>query len=181
MGLIGAVKWLVHDLGASRVLENAAFDGEDVWLGSDDLWPEEPARLQLVAESHDDDPPVTIKTLQWGLVLPGGETMWNTWQGINFDHPLGRLKMIATLQKTALDMGFAQEQVSEFLEAYSWATRYQVAAVVYEDSDACSLTDPAVTASGTESPDDMEYDRATDSPDHLPGDLHLRSVGSHEE
>lgn len=151
MGLIDTVKWLVNDVGTSKVLPNAAFDGEDFWAGPDDLWPEEPATLQAVAEAEDERPEI-ITTPQWGLILPGGEIMWNSWQGIDFDHPLGRLRMVATLQKTALEMGFAPEQVSEFTASYSWATRMQVAAVIYESTGEHALTDQIVSAS----PDDSE-------------------------
>jgi hypothetical protein len=93
-----------------------------------------------------------VTTTQWGLELPSGEVQWGFWSGIAFDSPLNRLRMVATLQKTALDMGFTEgAQSDEFLKMYRWQTREQIARIRYgENTEAFSLTDPAVSAAPVE-------------------------------
>lgn len=178
-------KWLLTEIEPRPYLP---VDGDYLLLdeGPDDLWPQEVLDSPAVAEG-----PELVITTQWGLRCPGGEVHWNDWQGITFDHPLHRVQMIATLQQTALDMGFAEDQVPAFLDYYGWVTRNQIAQVVYEDTGAYSLTDTAVSALGTpdngesngqvhllthnESPDDTAATEADTS-----GDLRSRSVGGHE-
>lgn len=79
-----------------------------------------------------------VITKQWGLLLPGGDIAWNSWQGIPFDNPLDRLHMVAKLQATANDVGWHQD---EFLARYGWVTRNQIARVCYEDTGCYGLTD----------------------------------------
>lgn len=158
--------------------------------GPDDLWPaDEHSRLEQSIITVEPD---LIVTRQWGLRCPGGEVHWCSWQGIDFDHPLHRVQMIATLQQTALDMGFAADQVPAFLDYYGWVTRNQIAQVVYEDTGAYSLTDSAVSALGTpetgESPDDSStlalnesHDDADATEADTSGDLRSRPVGGDEE
>jgi hypothetical protein len=167
-------------------------DGEFALIdeGPDDIWPPEEYRQELASPATPELNPELIVTQQWGLRCPGGEVHWNLWQGIGFEHPLGRLKMVATLQQTALDMGFAEDQVGSFLDYYGWVTRNQIATVVYEDTGAYPLTDSAVSAVGTpengelphddsSQPTESRDDFATPAPDPL-GDLRSRSVGGDE-
>lgn len=182
-------RWLVTELKPPEVL----LDGEFVLVdeGPDDLWPGE--EHSLLGQSIVSAEPQLVVTQQWGLRCPGGEVHWNDWQGITFDHPLHRVQMIATLQQTALDMGFAEDQVPAFLDYYGWVTRNQIAQVVYEDTGAYSLTDSAVSALGTpengESPDDGQiriltnesHDDADATEADPSGDLCRRSVGGDEE
>lgn len=152
MGLIGAalkvtaaVVDALRDPQRRPVLPpSGAFDGEDLWEGPDDLWPPDP-QISDTASA-----PQLVVTKQWGLRLPGGDIAWGFWQGIGFDNPLDRMKMVATLQKTAKDVGFGEgEQTAEFLAHYGWVTRNQIATVVYEDTGAYALTDTEVSTVGT--------------------------------
>lgn len=183
MGLIGMAKWA---LGIEPpTLGYGGFDGEDRWEGPDDLWPEEPSHIQAVAEQIDeiDSSPDIIVTRQWGLVLPSGEIKWNEWQGVTFADPMDRMRMIAALQRTAMDVGFAEYQVNDFLAGYSWVTRNQIAAVAYEDEGAFALTDSAV--SSTDTPRDgkshdrneSDADANGDAASNLPRNLRPGSMG----
>lgn len=88
----------------------------------------------------------TRVTEQWGLRLPDGDVAWNSWQGIPFDSPLDRLHMVATLQKTAQDVGFDPE---DFLARYGWETRNEIAQVVYEQTGSHPLMADEVSEVGT--------------------------------
>jgi hypothetical protein len=118
-----------------------AFD-EDMpdWAGPDDIWPEDP----VIADTGSE--PELLVTPQWGLKLPSGQIAWNSWSGVQFGDPLNRMLMVAKLKRTGLDLGFAETQLGEFCSRYSWVTRNQLATVVYEDTGAYLLTDPAVSA-----------------------------------
>lgn len=127
--------------------------------------------------------PEQITTAQWGLRLPNGEVHWNVWQGVTFYHPIDRLRMVATLRQTAIDVGLAEgEQVEEFVSRYSWETRTQHATVVYEQTGAYSLMHPAVSAlSAPDQQVENDHDsKDTDAPspeqDPLVG-VHSRPVG----
>ena len=110
------------------------------WSGPDDLWPPEPVVLPEPEEPKTTTPE-TVVTRQWGLRLPSGEVVWNEWQGISFGTPLDRLRMVATLQKTMMDIGFKEgEQVDDIVSRYSWATRDQIAEIVYRDTGIHPLT-----------------------------------------
>jgi hypothetical protein len=115
---------------------------EDIsdWAGPDDMWPEDPVIADTASE------PELLVISQWGLKLPSGEMAWNSWWGVQFGDPLNRMLMVAKLQRTGLDLGFAETQLGKFLCHYSWATRNQIATVVYEDTGAYPLTHPEVSA-----------------------------------
>lgn len=135
----------LKDLLKGMRLGSSALDGEDLWDGPDDLWPAETAQIEETLST-----PEVITTQQFGLRKPNGEIIWNVWNDpplvIPFDNHLDRLRMVATLRKTADDVGF---DADEFLSHYGWATRNQIAAVVYEDTGAYPLTDPTVCGVGT--------------------------------
>ena len=119
--------------------EDMAYDvADDIWGGADDLWPGEG-----IAATRSE--PELLLTAQFGLRLPNDTIVWNAWNNpplvIPFDNPLDRLRMVANLQKTATDLGF---EIEDFLTHYGWVTRNQIATVVYEDTGAYSLTDPAI-------------------------------------
>lgn len=168
------------------LLGSSALDGEDPfdWEGPDDLWPPEPTQI---AETP--SPAEVITTQQYGLRMPNGEIVWNAWNDpplvIPFDNHLDRLRMVANLQKTATDVGF---DVDEFLSHYGWATRNQIAAVVYEDTGAYSLTDPDVCGvsapslgnpdgSSTPTPDDTESPADSQAADDLARTVRPRHLG----
>jgi len=115
------------------------------WTGPDDMWPDAPWPEDPVIADTASEPELLV-IAQWGLVLPSGEIAWNTWSGVQFADPLNRMLMVAKLKRTGLDLGFAEDQVGEFLCRYSWVTRNQLATVVYEDTGAYTLTDPEVSA-----------------------------------
>lgn len=147
---------------------SATPEGGQAWDGPDDLWPDQECdELRLATElinsselTDTASKPELIVTQQWGLRLPSGEVVWNSWQGTSFEHPLDRLRMVAILQKTATDLGFREEteKIHDFLSQYSWATRNQIASVVYEDTGTFPLTASEVSktngldASGTGHP-----------------------------
>jgi len=89
--------------------------------------------------------------------------------------------MVAKLQKTALELGFAPE---DFVRNYGWVTRNQIDRRVYEDTGAYGLTDPEVSAQAT--PDlqdnDNESEHGTDCDPQPRVDtdcgVHRRSLGS---
>lgn len=141
--LIGRLATALLNWGAG-VLDkplHTEIETESPFDGADDLWPEDP----IIAETHSE--PELILTHQWGLQLPSGDIAWLDWQGTQFANPLDRLMMVAKLKKTALEIGYAEDQIGEFVNRYSWVTRNQLATVVYEDTGAYSLTDPEVAAS----------------------------------
>ncbi len=133
-----------------------------------------------------------LTTAQFGLRMPNGIVVWNEWcEGglqIPFNNPLDRLRMVANLQKTALDLGFDIEQ---FLEHYEWVTRNQIAIVRYEDTGSYHLTHPSVTGIAAvsvveEQARDDYYDsedessKETSAPDHNGGEVCSGPVGSTE-
>jgi hypothetical protein len=130
--------------------------------GPDDLWPaDDPTPAPQILDSGTDSE--LVLTHQWGLRLPNGDVHWGQWNDTDFSHPLGRLRMISILQKTALDVGFSEGlQVSEFLCHYGWVTRNQISRVVYEDTGSYALTDKRVSA--TDSPVEGENHGSQDSP-----------------
>lgn len=118
---------------------------DDLWSGPDDLWPESQDDDDN-HQSDDDNRTDTVTLLQWGLRLPDGTVSWGSWQGIPCDNPLDRMRMIATLQKTALSIGFAEgDQVAAFLGNYGWVTRQAVVSTVYSsETHSYALGDPVV-------------------------------------
>lgn len=109
--------------------------------GPDDLFPAEPdyvtARLEIDIPDDPRDEWTAYK--QWGLVLPNGETHWNSWQGNNFTHPIERTQLVAKLQATAADIGLAPgEQTDLFLSKYQWITR----TVLCKETGTCPLAHP---------------------------------------
>lgn len=151
-----------------------------VWDGPDDLWPEEPV-ADPVEESQISDTasePELLVHQQWGLLLPSGDIMWGSWNNLVFATPMDRVNVIANLQKTAEQCGFSEgEQTAGFLSHYGWVTRNQIATVVYEDTGAYTLTDPAVCATSTPSEETPDGQQDPDSPPHPGGDLCPGSVG----
>jgi hypothetical protein len=125
-------------------LPPAGVADDDFWDGADDTWPPEVGNIAEIPSE-----PEIIVSQQWGLRLPGGNIAWNGWQGHSFEHPLDRLKAIASLQKTALDLGYTQENSFEFLVRYRWVTRQMIASVVYEETGEHELNAPEVSAVGT--------------------------------
>ncbi len=124
-----------------------------------------------------DEGEVTTST-QWGLQLPNGEVHWGSWSGIDFSTPLDRMRMIATLQKTALDMGLSENgQSDELLNKYKWKIREATARIRYKDSGTFSLNDPAVSAAPVEN---STYDQSQDDSEasiYSPRTVHAGSVG----
>ena len=148
------------------------------WDGPDDLWPAEKPQITETFSQ-----PELVVTPRWGLKFPSGEIIWNTWQQVSFDDPMGRVLMVAKLQKTALELGFAPE---DFVRNYGWVTRNQIDRRVYEDTGAYCLTDPEVSAQVT--PDQGLQKHDNESEDGTDGDpqprvdtdcgVHRRSLGS---
>ena len=141
MGLIGLLQGVLSALTSrcSRpptrraAVEEMAYD---LWAGPDDLWPPEPQIPDTASE------PQLVVSPQWGLRLPSGEIVWTAWGDLPLADPLDRARMVATLQKTAVDVGFGDGQAAEeFLANYGWVTRNQIATVVYEDTGTYPLTD----------------------------------------
>ena len=108
---------------------SGVYDDEEQWSGPDDLDPED----DTAQPESFDQPELQVFTLtQWGLRLPDESIVWGNWRGFPFDNPLDRMKMIAALQQTALEAGFAEgEQMLAFLSNYSWATREAVVSTVF--------------------------------------------------
>ena len=138
----------LKDLFRMTPLSPSSLDGEDPfdWAGPDDLWPSENAEVRKLRVADPPEvAPEVITTEQYGLQMPNGDIIWNAYSDagvtIPFDNHLDRLRMIATLKKTAADVGF---DVDDFLSHYSWVSRNQIAAVVYEDTGSYSLTDSEV-------------------------------------
>lgn len=114
------------------------YDDEDFWAGPDDTWPgEKTAEIRCEPE--------VLTSQQWGLRLPSGEIVWDIWQGIDFDNPLDRMRMVATLQKTALDIGFGEGQIGEFLKHYTWELREQIRHVYYGKMTSYQMLDSHVS------------------------------------
>lgn len=137
--------------------------------GPDDLFPLGDdyvrARISIDVPSPSMSAPETVVDHQWGLVLPNGDIHWNAWQGVHFGHPIDRTQMVATLQKTAADIGLAEgEQTDQFLARYRWVTRYQHATVVYEQAGAYPLTDPQVFALGAPDVGERPHDDNPSNP-----------------
>lgn len=138
--------------------------------GPDDLWPAD----EYLAVSEPPAEPTLQVTQQWGLRLPNGEVHWNTWQGIVLDGPIDRMKMVATLQKTAADIGLAPgEQTEQFLARYQWVTRNQRATVIYEDTGVYPLADSYASAL-----DAPEVNESSDGHDHQPP-IYVTSSNGH--
>lgn len=180
MGLIHTFKDLVDFLGevAGKPYKpppGACFEGPD------DLWPPESPDPEPEKEKKEEpqiadtaSEPELVVTRQWGLRLPDGRIAWNSWSGITFDDPLDRVRMIANLQKTAEQVAFEQQ---DFLAHYGWVTRNQIAAVVYEDTGAYSLTDSEVSARSTPTGEQDDGTTNDDSSQRDGGGLHQGSVG----
>lgn len=119
-------------------------------------------------------------SIEWGLELPNGDVQWGSWSNIDFSTQLDRLRMIAALQKTALDIGLNENgQSDEFLNKYKWQTREKKSKISYRNTGATfSLTDPAVSAAPVEN---STYDEPKNDPDSSTvdshRDLHPGSVG----
>ena len=130
--------------------------------GPDDLWPHgEYERCQVTDNTN------LHVAEQWGLKLPNGQIHWKAWQGISFGDPMGRVRMIAALQKTAEDIGFpAGFETEDFLSKYQWVTRLEKATVEYEDTGAYPLTDPYVSALGTPEVDESCHGDNPENPLH---------------
>lgn len=126
--------------------------------GPDDLWPSEGP------QGEDDKTVVVVR--QWGLQLPDGSISWGSWQSIPFDNPLDRLRMIATLQQTALNVGFGEgEQVAEFLGRYQWRTRDATIATSFSDiTNTFALGDPIVA--------EVSGNGSTDGEEKINGSVH---------
>jgi hypothetical protein len=117
-------------------------------------------------------------TIEWGLELPRGEVQWKSWSGIDFSTPLDRMRMIATLQKTALDMGLnANGQSDEFLTKYKWQTREKTARIRYKNTGTFSLNDPAVSAAPVENSINEQSQDDSETHVHSYRNLHPGSVG----
>jgi hypothetical protein len=150
----------------------AAFDDDTPdWAGPDDIWPEDPVIADTASE------PELLVTSQWGLRLPSGEIAWNSWSGVQFGDPLNRMLMVAKLQRTGLDLGFAETQLGKFLCHYSWATRNQIATVVYEDTGAYPLTHPEVSAQPPSEQGLQQNENESEDPD---SGVHRRPLGGDE-
>lgn len=163
-----------------------ASDPDDVWpeypypgvsdrLWSDGDYPEDKVYDSEIAVMQDETFPEEIRTdQQWGLRLPSSEVAWGSWSGIDFTTPLDRLRMVATLQKTALEMGFDEgDQTQVFLNNYTWCVRERKSKISYGNSISYSLTDPQVSASAYRE----DNDGTDDTGDNLSADLHQGSVG----
>lgn len=132
-------------MGGNHLPLSGAFDGEGLWEGPDDLDGDDDSFLDPAPV------PELVVTKQWGLVLPDGQIAWDSWQGIPFSNPLDRLHMVSKLQATANDVGWNQD---DFLSRYSWATRNQIARVLYQDTGFYGLIDSAVSHEDTATPEE---------------------------
>lgn len=120
----------------------------------------------------------TETTTEWGLRLPNGQVQWNTWSGVDFIDPLGRLRMIAVLQKTALDMGLSEGQQSdEFLTRYKWQTREKKARIKYQTTGSFPLTDPAASAAPQENSSHEQPQDDSEAYVHSHREVHPGFVG----
>lgn len=164
--------------------------------GPDDMWPPDDAGADFVQEVQRHRleefraqeveelkkryfQEVEFTTTQWGLRLPNGEVHWEAWGTIPLSAPLDRLNLIATLQKTAIDMGLNEgEQTKEFLNKYSWQTREATSKIRYKNTESYALTDSAVSAAPKEALNhDHLQGNSLDSLTYSHRDLHAGSVG----
>jgi hypothetical protein len=132
--------------------------------GPDDLWPHVEYDSCHNSLSVADSPQLKVAE-QWGLKLPNGQIHWNSWQGVAFDNPLDRMKMVAVLQKTAEDVGLPPgDETDQFLSKYQWVTRNEKATVEYEDTGAYPLTHPSVSALGAPDVDESSHGNDPEPP-----------------
>lgn len=169
MGLISLTRNIVAVANAflnEPVPPAGVLDEEGPWDGPDDLWPEEEDVDEVADPPHiaeTPSEPALVVTQEWGLRLPGGDIMWNNWQGTPFYYPLDRLQMVSKLQQTAAQVGYAPgDQTEAFLAQYSWATRNQIARVVYEDTGSYTLLASEVSELGTPQVEGNEEGEARD-------------------
>jgi hypothetical protein len=95
------------------------------------------------------EPTPVIETLdesfvEYGLILPTGETAWNQFGGNIFATPELRNQLFTRLQQTAVAAGF---DPSEFLNRYSWTVRVVTAHIVRQvqpSSGEFNVADPRV-------------------------------------
>lgn len=117
---------------------------------------------------------------EYGLVLPNGQVLWNSYSNRSLATPSDRHTMVEVLRKTAEECGFTEEQ---FLSHYSWVSR-RVKTEIF-DLGEFSLTDSIVIGvdetPGSE--DDGIYDdndfagQAPASADGKHGDFRPGSMG----
>jgi hypothetical protein len=73
-------------------------------------------------------PEVPQPIVQWGLLLPDGNVVWENslWNGVPLASPQQRSVLVSILRRTAADLNFDEKA---FLGHYSWARRVGVPAV----------------------------------------------------
>lgn len=119
---------------------------------------------------------------EYGLVLPNGQVLWNSYSNRSLATPAERGMMVEVLRKTAEECGFTEKQ---FLSNYSWVSR-RVKQEIF-DLGEFSLTDSIVIGvdetPGSE--DDGVHDGNDDFADQAPapadgdgGNLRPGFVGS---
>jgi hypothetical protein len=58
--------------------------------------------------------------IEYGLVLPNGEVVWNTWKGQDFSTLEGRARTREVLSATAVECGWEE---TGFTNSYGWKAR----------------------------------------------------------
>lgn len=145
LGLAAAIVRQVWDYSARELSSMLPPSGDtsfdDQWDGPDDIWP---SKEDAPAAERSPEVQTTV-IAQWGLRLPDDTIAWDHWQGIPFNNPLDRIRLIATLQKTALNVGFAEgDQIVNFLGNYSWVVREATVTTQYSSAMVShGLGDPA--------------------------------------
>lgn len=101
----------------------------------------------------DSDPapaPVPQVIVQWGLLLPDGNVVWENslWNGVPLASPQQRSVLVSSLRRTAADLNFDEKA---FLGHYSWVRRIGVPAVQWGEEVAIfPLVEPEVNGSESE-------------------------------
>lgn len=58
--------------------------------------------------------------VEYGLLLPNGQVLWNNYNGRSLETPADRLEMVQVLRKTAQECGFPEDG---FVANYQWIHR----------------------------------------------------------
>lgn len=133
-------------------------------------------------ESEDTMPDHITEITEFGLLLPNGQVLWNTYSNHPLATPADREMMVQVLRKTAEECGFTE---SEFLSHYSWVSRRVKTEIT--DLGHFPLTDPTVVTvdNPVNSEDYGDHDNSYDiaeasgavGSDGHRGDLREGSVG----
>lgn len=135
-------------------------------------------------DDHEDEsmPSHITEITEFGLLLPNGQVLWNSYSSHSLATPADRQVMVQILRKTAEECGFAQDA---FISNYSWVSRKVRTEVT--DLGTFALGDSTII--GLDIPSDVEdygdYDNSNDiaeasgavGSDGHGGDLCKGSVG----